>query len=49
MRGREKPKEMPLVAFLLECGDWVWFRSPYPEPHEELTCGVCGEPTEVAA
>lgn len=31
----------------LECGDAVLFAPPVPEPRDELTCGVCGEPTEV--
>ena len=33
----------------LACGHEVAYLPPLPLLHEEITCGVCGEPTEVAA
>ena len=46
---RRKVRENPPKVVVLECGHRVLYSSPYPERGEEITCGVCGEPTEVAA
>lgn len=41
------PHSIAPVWVGFECGDAVPFYPPVPQPGDELTCGVCGEPTEV--
>lgn len=41
------PKTSVWMWLRLDCGDSVLYGPPFPEEGEELTCGICGEPTEV--
>jgi hypothetical protein len=40
-------KDEPRALIHLACGHAVRFAPPYPRRFDELTCGTCGEPTEV--
>jgi hypothetical protein len=46
-KGIPKPNSTELIH--LACGHVVPYAPPVPGLHDELTCRICGEPTEVAA
>ena len=47
VKGNTKQHEPATVT--LACGHAVLYAPPQPNASDEITCGVCAEPTEVVA